>query len=321
MVVLGHLAKSHHAPRVFWDHYGPAGVNVFFVISGYLITSILLREHEATATINLSRFYLRRSLRIFPASFVFLFVAFLFFWHSLHWYDMVAAMLYVANLDHARPWILGHLWSLSIEEQFYLVWPSVLRKWYKHRVTILISVLVAAPVFRVLMYALRVPRAGGDVFPLSGDAIAIGCLLAIFAPRIGEISRPLAAICSLAMITIPVFPATSALRTTLLYFVLRPVFYLSIAAVILHVVRNPYRALNAAPVMWLGRISYSLYLWQQPFCANPKLQSGWLVIGAILCACLSYYVVEQPVLRLRERQSAATREVPAENAQPCPLVA
>lgn len=321
MVVLGHMAKSHHAPRVFWDHYAPAGVDIFFVISGYLITSILLREQDTTGTINLSQFYWRRSLRIFPAALVFFFFAFLFFWHSLHWYDIAAAMLYVANLDHGRPWILGHLWSLSIEEQFYLLWPTVLRKWYKHRIAILISVAVAAPACRLLMYALKVPRAGGDVFPMSGDAIAVGCLLAIFSSRIGEISRPVAAICALAMVTIPVFPATSAFRTTLLYLVLRPAFYCSTAAVILHVVRNPYRFLNAALVMWLGRISYSLYLWQQPFCADPRLRSGWLVIGALACACISYYVVEQPVLRFRERQSTGRNKVPAEDAQPCPLVA
>src|SRR5438445_5474501 len=104
-VVLGHMAKSYHAPRIFWDYYASVGVQIFFVISGFLITGILLREHETFGRIDLARFYLRRSLRIFPAAIVFMCVACIFFWRDLRWYDIMAALLYVANMDHVRPWI------------------------------------------------------------------------------------------------------------------------------------------------------------------------------------------------------------------------
>jgi peptidoglycan/LPS O-acetylase OafA/YrhL len=71
---------------------------------------------------------------------------------------------------------------------------------------------------------------------------------------------------------------------------------------VLHVIQVPYRALNWQPVAWLGRISYSLYLWQELFCSNAALHGGYLLIlPAIVCACLSYYLVEQPMLRIRDR--------------------
>src|SRR5215471_12688755 len=72
-------------------------------------------------------------------------------------------------------------------------------------------------------------------------------------------------------------------------------------AYVLHVTQTPYHALNWGPVAWLGKISYSLYLWQELFCSNPNLHHGYiLALPAIGCACLSYYIVEQPMLRWRE---------------------
>jgi peptidoglycan/LPS O-acetylase OafA/YrhL len=79
---------------------------------------------------------------------------------------------------------------------------------------------------------------------------------------------------------------------------------ISIAGVILHVIQVPYRFLNWGPVSWLGKISYSLYLWQEVFCFNPSLKLGYsLALLAVGAACLSYYFVEQPMLRLREKRA------------------
>ncbi len=91
-------------------------------------------------------------------------------------------------------------------------------------------------------------------------------------------------------------------------FVLGPLLNLSIAGVVLHVIQVPYRVLNWSPVAWLGKISYSLYLWQELFCSNPSLHLGYsLVIPALACACLSYYCVERPMLRLREKRARSRR--------------
>lgn len=96
-------------------------MSIFFVISGYLITSILLREREQTETINLREFYVRRADRIFPAALVFMAVAIVLLWPQFRWYHIAAGLLYVANYDLTRPWVFRHLWSLSSEEQFYFL--------------------------------------------------------------------------------------------------------------------------------------------------------------------------------------------------------
>ena len=76
LVVLGHMAKSGHAPRIFWSSFANTGVCIFFVISGFLISTILVQEHNQTSTISLRQFYVRRAYRIFPAAFFFMAVAF-----------------------------------------------------------------------------------------------------------------------------------------------------------------------------------------------------------------------------------------------------
>ena len=314
LVVLGHLANSDHAPKIFWDHYAKLGVHIFFVISGYLITSILLREYERTSTISLRQFYIRRAFRIFPAALVFLLIAFTAYWRDLRWYHMAAALFYVANFDSTRPWILGHLWSLSIEEQFYFLWPSVLKRWYAKRAYILLAVFLLAPVVRAVLLALRVPEGGGSFLPSFGGYLAIGCLLAIFSERIGKIS-PYLALAMLAVVILePLFPTTSRLHTLLALFVFQPVSYLSAAGLVLHVIQRPYWILNCTPVAWVGRISYSLYLWQQPFCADPQLRSAYLTVLAFVCAAASYYFVEQPMLSIRDRLPRKTSKQVAEYA-------
>ena len=314
LVVLGHLAKSQHAPRVFWDHYAALGVRVFFVISGYLITTLLLREYKRTSTISLKNFYIRRSYRILPAALFFMAAATLVYWRDLRWYNTAAAFLYVANFDPTRPWIFGHLWSLSVEEQFYFLWPSVLKKWHKHRVAILASVFCLAPVIQLVLYYFK--RPGGTIggYPGVSANLAIGCLLAIFAPRMPRIRPAFAFAMLLVVALVPLLSGGNRFLTLVLVLILDPALYVSIAGLLLHVVQSPYRILNWVPVAWLGRISYSLYLWQQPFCSDPKLRSGYLAVFAIATACFSYYFVEQPMLRRREKSTPSSANESATNA-------
>jgi len=303
LVILSHLVKWKHVSLQVLGSYGALGVHVFFVLSGYLITNLLLREYERTSTISLRDFYIRRAYRIFPAAFVFLAVVIVLYWQQIRWYHAVAAMLYVANMDVSRPWIFGHLWSLGIEEQFYLLWPFALKKWYRHKITILLCVSVATPVFWVGIYAFKISNGLVGSLPAYADQLAIGCLLAIFAPRIPRIRASLALIMVLVTILIPWFPATNALRSLFMLFVLGPLLNLCLAGLVLHVIQIPYRALNWAPVAWLGKISYSLYLWQELFCSNASLHLGYfLILPALACACLSYYCVELPMLRLRDKR-------------------
>jgi peptidoglycan/LPS O-acetylase OafA/YrhL len=305
-VVVGHAARAHHFPKI-WSAFGNTGVRIFFVISGYLITSILLSEHARTGTINLREFYIRRAYRIFPAALVFLMAAVVMDWHQMTFVHVAVAFFYLANYDYARPWIFGHLWSLSVEEQFYILWPSVLKRWHQHRRAILLGVIAFAPVLHVVLYALKVPAGGDSLFPVIADNLAMGCLLAVLAPRIPRISGYLALAMTAAVIFIPYYPAISLPRTLFMLFFLRPLFYMSIAGVVLHVIQVPYHFLNWPPIEWVGKISYSLYLWQEPFCPNPYFRPVYAILLALFAAILSYYLVEQPMLKFREKRSRERR--------------
>ncbi len=300
-VVAGHVAKAMHSTAV-WGAFGNTGVRIFFVISGYLITRLLLSEHDRTSSINLREFYIRRAYRLLPAALVFIAAGVIIDWHQMKWYHVAAAVFYVANCDYSLPWIFGHLWSLSIEEQFYLLWPSILKRWYEQRVPILIGVMVLAPVSHLILYYFRVPAGGDGLFPVLADNLAVGCLLAILESRIPRIPGYIALGMTLAVVVIPFFSARTVTRTLFMVSVLHPAFLVSIAGVILHVTRRPYRFLNCRPIEWLGRISYSLYLWQEPFCPNPRFRPAYAIAFAVTAACVSYYVIEQPALNMRDKR-------------------
>jgi peptidoglycan/LPS O-acetylase OafA/YrhL len=144
LVLIGHLAGGGNAPKVL-SVYANSGVRMFFVISGYLITTILLNEHARTSAINLSQFYIRRAYRILPAAGVFMLFATVAYWHQLRWIDIGAMFLYLINYDGGRPWMIGHLWSLGVEEQFYFIWPGALKMFYRQKVAILWEPLPSAP--------------------------------------------------------------------------------------------------------------------------------------------------------------------------------
>ncbi len=304
LVVLTHLARWGHANLDLAGTYGALGVHVFFVLSGYLITGLLLKEYESTSTISLKDFYLRRSFRIFPAAFVYLAVVVTLFWREMTWYHVLAAVLYVANMDMGRPWPFGHLWSLSIEEQFYLLWPFAMKRWYRHKTAILVSVFWFAPVFRATLYAFKVHNGLVVSLPVHADQLAIGCLLAIYAPRLPRIAGYIAVPMLLYTFLAPWFPANTPVRTLFELFLVRPGMHLCIAGLVLHVIQVPYRFLNASPVAWIGKISYSIYLWQELFCTKISFHLGYaLILPTLGAACLSYYLVEQPMLQLRDRIS------------------
>src|SRR6266849_4210361 len=149
MVVAGHLLFFS-----FGDHsqLGSLGVLLFFVLSGFLITGVLLNEKDARGRISLENFYLRRVLRLAPALLIYLAVvtALIYFRAivDVPWYELFFGLLYVANIvGHSLP--LGHLWSLSLEEQFYAMWP-----WFVARMPTRRLLLVAA----VVTFAVTIVR-------------------------------------------------------------------------------------------------------------------------------------------------------------------
>jgi peptidoglycan/LPS O-acetylase OafA/YrhL len=311
LVVVGHWVELHYQSSTTADVAGAfanLGVRIFFVISGYLITTLLLKEYGKSSTIELREFYVRRAYRILPAAIVFMVPVFVIFWHELTWYHMAAAALYLANFDFSHPWFLGHLWSLSVEEQFYFLWPGVLKKWHRHRVAILMGVVLFAPAYRVGCHFLGLHGRADETFPAVADVLAMGCLLAIFAARLPKIKVAWALAMIVPVVLVPVYWGAMRFHTTVvLLLVLWPVMHVSIAGLLLHVVERPYWILNVRPVEWLGKISYSLYLWQQLFAYGNRHRPWYFVLFAVGLAGASYYLVEQPMLRVRERKAAAEK--------------
>ena len=307
LVVVGHGAELRYHSDVA-GAFANLGVRIFFIISGYLITTLLLKEYGKTSTIGLGEFYVRRAYRILPAAIVFMVPVFVIFWHELRWYHMAAAALYLANFDFAHPWFLGHLWSLSVEEQFYFLWPGVLKKWHRHRVAILVGVVVVAPLYRVACHFLGLHGRADETFPAVADVLAIGCLLAIFAGRLPKIKAVWALAMIVPVVLVPVYVGVMRFHiTAVLLFVLWPMMHLSISLLLLHVVQRPYWILNVRPMVWLGQISYSLYLWQQLFVYGEHSKPWYFGLLAVGLASASYYLVEQPMLRVRERRAGVRK--------------
>jgi peptidoglycan/LPS O-acetylase OafA/YrhL len=317
LVLLGHESNCAGAPA--WlkllEPYANFGVRVFFVISGFLITHLLLREREKTGTISLQAFYVRRFYRIFPAAYAFIAVIAVSRWSSLSGADVTVALTYLSNYHEGRPWVLGHLWSLAVEEQFYLLWPFVLMRWHSRRAEVVLATILVAPVFRGVLFLIHRPEGAYLWFPSVADALAMGCALAIVRPSLERYARVLS---SRWMLVVPVLTIALVplIQTTLLgrytnaaYWVfLIPVIHLGTALTIEHCVRREYALLNLAPIAWLGTLSYSLYLWQQPF-LTPRGGELWQrfplnLFLALLAGAASYYAIERPVLRYRERAVA-----------------
>jgi peptidoglycan/LPS O-acetylase OafA/YrhL len=334
MVLLGHLVGTAGLP-VSWLPFawGGLGVTVFFVISGYLITSLLLKEQDRTGTISLRMFYFRRTLRIFPAMYVFVAVVVALGAMGvlagageperthLGAGDILAAATYTMNFRVGHSWWLGHTWSLAVEEQFYLLWPAaVVYLGIAGGLRWAIGAMLVAPLFRVIFY-FGWPHYRSLVeqaFPFVFDALATGCVLAMLRRQLWADRRYRAVLESRLFALVPVIVGVTYSLNEIVgpsLLVGTTVINVGIAMCIDWAMRFPDsragRLLNSRPLVWVGVISYSLYLWQQLFLC--RYHTGWFTtfpvnLGlAFAAAIASYYVVEQPFLRLRERLEARLR--------------
>lgn len=284
------------------------GVKIFFVLSGFLITTILIKEYANSGTISLRNFYLRRTLRIFPAAYVYLSVIGIgYLTGFIHIGGdspsrILSPALYLSDYIPVWGWPLHHTWSLSVEEQFYLLWPPVFLVCRRKLVSSFPFILViTAVIFRC--FAFNPYR-----FDTVSDSIAIGCLFAIFRPQLESYllrawpkRLPLSFIFLFYVVAFPASNVYSG-HAIFAYVLGIPLFNVLVGFTILAVILKPPRWLVARPVIWLGRISYSLYLWQYPWVTIEKL--GWLWLpGAVFSSWLSYRFVECPVLRWRDRKT------------------
>lgn len=282
---------------------GSAGVTLFFVLSGYLITALLLAERAALGTVDLRAFYIRRGLRLFPALVALLFVVALGsvfgLWASAGG-DMALAI--PAVLVYAGNWAqvvgvsmgpLGHTWSLAIEEQFYLVWPVTLLLALRLGDRRLIGLLAILGAILVTPWRVELLLAGALGHAYAGtdahaDALLLGCAIALL-----DLKLP-APVGWVGLLGIVLSAALWSGGGGL-------VFMLPIATVcaVLAVVGCP-RPIGWGPLAHIGRISYGLYLWHFLFIwwGLP-----WPVVFALsfMAAQASYAWIELPFLRQKDR--------------------
>ena len=312
MVLMSHFGLSLHYPHNLWalaNCYGKVGLRIFYVLSGFLITHLLLRERDKAGRISLKNFYLRRAYRILPAAYLYMIVVTALFHADFQVKDIVLAFTYLSSYSTYIPHNLSHLWSLSVEEQFYLLWPAVMAAAAVRERKVAIAVAIAAPIVRLIL--LTGGWGNGPLFPVatSIDALAMGCLLALVQVRL-ERWRALFAhrhfwIVWIMTGLIPLLDLTRHGRTYQVAGV--PLLHLGIALCMQNAIVRRYRVLNASVPVWIGSISYSLYLWHRPF-DDPSSQAWYTLFPANLILMLgasvvSYYVVERPILNLRARRT------------------
>jgi peptidoglycan/LPS O-acetylase OafA/YrhL len=317
-VLFGHLAGTRHAyrPLPFMGALAIMGVRIFFVLSGFLITFLLLQEQERTGAISLRNFYLRRMLRIFPAFYAFLFAIAVFkVGGLLHlpWSSLATAASFLTDF-RVSDWNVGHFWSVSTEEQFYLLWPALLVfAGGPKALKIGLTAMVFTPFLSGALSKLDFPHLG--MFFLSVNAIATGCVLAGARSRLHANAGYMRFLRSkwLGMFpfsTVP-FSCWQGHGAVVLY---------GFAAVCIAVlidrvmtVSDGFAAfLNWRPIAFLGAMSYSLYIWQQIFLNRwtDNMLTAFplnLVLTAV-CALLSFYLIERPALSWKSRLKRAARQ-------------
>lgn len=329
MVVLGHcnsvlLGEGYDLwlpLRLMGD--GFSGVLIFFVLSGFLITRILLSEIQQTGHLSLTKFYWHRAVRILPASYTYVLIVGIiaaFGIARVSISQIVIALVHLWNykavLGIAGPpqgeQALGHFWSLALEEQFYWVWPILILLISRHRPRFLIGVILVMPIIRVISYVIFPDLRDhlSVMFHSAIDPIAVGALLACFEGQAAAwaaraSSAMIAAIAGFLFVVAPLMSILLRGMWTITYGV--TIESAAAAALITILAYRPdhwtAKLTRLPPLQYIGMISFSLYLWQQMFCIKgAPLEAPFYISvpSAIVFASISFYVIEKPARKWRD---------------------
>jgi peptidoglycan/LPS O-acetylase OafA/YrhL len=314
---------------VLFSHLGfqwsPAGygVTAFFVLSGFLITHLLIKENRRTGEISLRAFYTRRSLRVFPAFYAFALIYVggrLLLGKGIEWPQVVTSLTYTRDYYQAilHPFnnSMGHTWSLAVEEQFYLLWPFIFLH-FRTRQRVLTKILVwtilSVWAYRALLTWIGVhPDYIYYAFDTRMDALAIGCLTALAIHNGIDLSFRSWLIGPLLFAGICILQVADSLRIWRFDFhavvvdALLPVLF---TLLIIHAIQfadHPvYYCLNNPVARYMGIISYPLYLYH-PIVGNVFHYShSWAKVAGEVAVCVglasgSYFIVEKPFLKLKK---------------------
>jgi peptidoglycan/LPS O-acetylase OafA/YrhL len=273
------------------------GVTTFFVISGFLITKLLLKERSRTSRIDLGRFYRRRAARILPASLFYILIVLLMAKITVS--QAVYALTFTTTYffdQAAKP--LQQLWSLSVEEQFYLLWPLAMYLGARTAKKYCWVIMLASPAVRILLKYYGYKQYS-HLAPAIGDSLAAGCLLAFYEEQVSAFARKY-------LTSTPAFMTLCFTTVAAGFFIYRhdvivlwgPVSCL-LALTISAAIERKDEILNKGVLVWTGLLSYSLYLWQQPFLVfdGPLNYFSARILMTFLLAYLSYRFIERPALQ------------------------
>ncbi len=290
---------------------GANGVNVFFAISGYIITTLLRREDALRGRVSLRGFYIRRGARILPPFAVYLVVLIaLHFWLNfpLSRRNVIFSAFFLGNtpLIGQNGWFVAHTWSLAVEEQFYLLLPPLM---CLAGVRKRLGLALVGALFLFSVHFLPLWQALAPFTPFR--YILAGVLLALAGehvlPRLAGTSRLVPLALAVAVFAAQIYPILHKLPN-LLISTLEP---LAIALFVGWFIQNPSKCavLRLRGMQWMGACSYSIYLWQQLFTGPARfypvhglIEFAWLSIPlTLLCAAASHYLIEQPCVALGRR--------------------
>jgi len=308
------------------------GVRIFFVISGFLITSLMIWERESYGFVSLKNFYLRRMLRLFPVQYAFIAFVFVLTFLTPVRVDLcnfITSVTFTKNYA-CGSWIDGHLWSLSVEEQFYLVWAIAFVAMQPRNLLIFaVGLIGLAPISRAAEYLLE-----HRFYPWltsNADALMIGCVLAILAwknrsyiERIANWHPAIMRVTAVLLMYVPIYFSQRLLlgkfTVTLGPMLQAMCAAFLIASLVYHRHGIAFKFLNLPAIAFVGTISYSLYVWQMPFLARPDIYGGkeeWFLkfpydlAMVVFAALASYYLLEKPLERLRRRLHEHQKRQPA----------
>jgi|SRR5579863_5326908 len=300
---------------------GSLGVRIFFVISGFLITTLLVDETQQFGCISLRNFYIRRILRLWPAQFIYIsFLGLLTIFTNLHigMCNYFTSIFFMKNYA-CSDWIDGHFWSLAVEEQFYIIWPiSFIYLKRKMLYLFAITLILLSPASRALEY---LHDGGAYWLSSNADILMIGCVLAIYSQDnqrllkvIAEWHPAVTRILAAVSMYIPVFLGNRILLGKLTVTLGPTLQALGAAFLIISLIYHRrgfiFRLLNLGTVSYVGTISYSLYIWQMPFLSKTSTYGGkaeWFLafpvnlVSVVVVGIISYHTLEQPLARLRRR--------------------
>jgi peptidoglycan/LPS O-acetylase OafA/YrhL len=305
------MVIADHHPYFGFMSRGWVGVDLFFVLSGFLISGLLFREIKETSNIKIGRFLLRRGFKIYPAFYFFVAVTALLFPALRRYLGIEVAFLQSYYAPSIAGW--GHLWSLAVEEHFYFALPLLLlclnrRSWLRFVPTIAIGLIIICFLLR-WEYCSRTHLATVLQSHLRMDAlfagVALGYLFHFHPELFQRLSKPWLPILAAAFLIPLCFPQTSALKVTATY----SANTLAFGSLLLWAVTRKFKL--AGVLAEIGQYSYSIYLWQMILAYLwPQTALGFFgyLVSSIAVGTAMSIIIEYPMIKLRDRLFQKKRE-------------